>query len=110
MTSRDTQRYIIPKGWPKKSLAPHELAAVEALEEAGLAGEIETEPIGEFTYHKDLKHLCHVLVFPLFVTTQLDVWKESDQRHRHWMAADLAAQLVVEPDLADLLIDLEDLV
>ena len=39
ITSRTTGRWIIPKGWPQDGLAPHELAAVEAYEEAGLKGE-----------------------------------------------------------------------
>lgn len=35
ITSRDSGRWIIPKGWPMKKKEPHEAAAVEAWQEAG---------------------------------------------------------------------------
>ena len=34
VTSRETRRWIIPKGWPKKGKSPHRSAAREAFEEA----------------------------------------------------------------------------
>jgi 8-oxo-dGTP pyrophosphatase MutT (NUDIX family) len=37
VTSRETRRWIIPKGWPKKGKLPHHSAAREAFEEAGWA-------------------------------------------------------------------------
>ena len=36
VTSRETRRWIIPKGWPMERRAPHAAAAREALEEAGV--------------------------------------------------------------------------
>ena len=44
ITSRDTRRWVIPKGWPMKGLKPQDAAAVEAAEEAGLIGEVEGRP------------------------------------------------------------------
>jgi 8-oxo-dGTP pyrophosphatase MutT (NUDIX family) len=41
VTSRDTHRWVIPKGWPMKGRSPRGAAAVEASEEAGLLGKIE---------------------------------------------------------------------
>src|SRR5437867_8741378 len=38
VTSRETRRWIIPKGWPKKGKSPHHSAAREAFEEAGVVG------------------------------------------------------------------------
>jgi 8-oxo-dGTP pyrophosphatase MutT (NUDIX family) len=55
ITSRDTGRWIIPKGWPLKGKAPHKAAAREAREEAGLVGKIHRRPIGSFSYEKRLK-------------------------------------------------------
>jgi 8-oxo-dGTP pyrophosphatase MutT (NUDIX family) len=40
LTSRETGRWVIPKGWPSKGLKPREVAASEAYEEAGLVGSI----------------------------------------------------------------------
>jgi 8-oxo-dGTP pyrophosphatase MutT (NUDIX family) len=71
ITSRDTGRWIIPKGWPLKGKAPHKAAAREAREEAGLVGKIHRRPIGSFSYEKRLKGgkivVCEVQVFGLKV-------------------------------------------
>lgn len=72
ITSRGTKRWIIPKGWPKTGISPHDMAAREAKEEAGLTGNVSTELIGTYKYRKRL-HLfasvmCRVSVFPLPVT------------------------------------------
>jgi 8-oxo-dGTP pyrophosphatase MutT (NUDIX family) len=50
VTSRDTQRWIIPKGWPHKGKAPHDSAAREAFEEAGVLGVVEKRSVGSFRY------------------------------------------------------------
>ena len=40
ITSRETQRWVIPKGWPMQGLRPRDVASSEAFEEAGLVGRI----------------------------------------------------------------------
>ncbi len=52
VTTRQTKRWAIPKGWPAKKLKPCESAAREAYEEAGVRGTIGAKPIGTFTYEK----------------------------------------------------------
>lgn len=112
ITSRDTKRWVIPKGWPKAGLDPHELAAKEAVEEAGLIGEIETDPIGTYSYSKRLQFLssvtCRVTVFPLLVHTQRVHWREQRERTLAWMSPTEAAGSVLEPDLSRLLAALPD--
>ena len=54
VTSRETRRWVIPKGNPEEGLAPHALAAKEAYEEAGLVGVVGSEPVGAFRYAKRL--------------------------------------------------------
>jgi 8-oxo-dGTP pyrophosphatase MutT (NUDIX family) len=80
VTSRETGRWIIPKGWPKKRKAPYASAAREALEEAGVVGEIGRDPIGSYSYKKRLKSgavvACEVHVFPLEVKHQQKRWLE----------------------------------
>ena len=49
ITSRETGRFIIPKGWPMKGRADPEAAAIEAREEAGVVGKINRKPIGRYT-------------------------------------------------------------
>ncbi|MCB1509721.1 MAG: NUDIX domain-containing protein, partial [Hyphomicrobiaceae bacterium] len=52
VTSRDTGRWVLPKGWPMRGRTNWEAAAREAYEEAGLVGEIEKSPVGRFPYWK----------------------------------------------------------
>ena len=88
ITSRETRRWVIPKGWPMKGLAPHEAAAVEAIEEAGVEGEIQAGPLGSYRYLKRIKdnHTIpiQVIVFPLHVLSQGDQWKEKGERQLRW--------------------------
>jgi 8-oxo-dGTP pyrophosphatase MutT (NUDIX family) len=110
ITSRGTRRWIIPKGWPKPQLQPHELAAREAEEEAGLVGEIAADPIGSYTYRKRLHFFasadCRVVVYPLLVTAQYGHWPEQAERNLIWVPAPKAAGMVREPELAQLLASL----
>jgi 8-oxo-dGTP pyrophosphatase MutT (NUDIX family) len=109
ITSRETRRWILPKGWPMKGRAPHEAAVVEAYEEAGVTGEIDATPAGSYRYLKRMKRdeaiPIQVIVFPLQVTSQLDHWKEKDQRQFAWFRYQKAAALVVEPNLKRLIRD-----
>jgi 8-oxo-dGTP pyrophosphatase MutT (NUDIX family) len=107
ITSRGTKRWIIPKGWPKAQLRPHELAALEAEEEAGLLGDIASDPIGSYSYRKRLHFFssvtCRVLVFPLQVNAQEVRWPERGERELAWTTIVEAARMVNEPDLRRLL-------
>ena len=89
ITSRETRRWVIPKGWAEKGVAPHEQAAREAFEEAGLQGEIGVKPIGSYRYLKRLQGgqtvPCRVDVFPLTVDHRLDDWPEKGQREATWL-------------------------
>lgn len=104
VTSRGRGRWIIPKGWPEPALLPHELAAKEAFEEAGVVGRAEPRAIGEIAYAKRLSPRltvrCRADVFLLHVERQLDEWPEKSQRQRRWLAPREAARLVDDPDLA----------
>lgn len=107
VSSRETRRWVIPKGWPMKGRKPHATAAIEALQEAGLLGKIEKAALGAFHYHKRLKDgatlLCCVDVFPLRVVRQRKTWPEKSQRVTKWFPLIEAAQLVHEPELATLI-------
>ena len=54
ITSRETRRWVIPKGWPIKGRSSAKSAAREAFEEAGVVGKIGKAPIGVFAYDKAL--------------------------------------------------------
>ena len=117
ITSRETRRWVIPKGGRMVGKTDPQAAAVEAMEEAGVQGEIDPTAIGAFRYAKRLKsgvdRMCVVAVFPLKVLVQLGTWPEAVERERRWMPLKIAAASVIEPDLADLIrtfgtVELED--
>ena len=107
ITSRETRRWVIPKGGRMVGKTDPEAAAQEALEEAGVKGEIEGHSIGVFRYAKGMKdggqRQCVVSVYPLEVLIQLGAWPEAHQRERRWMTPADAADAVHEPDLAELI-------
>jgi 8-oxo-dGTP pyrophosphatase MutT (NUDIX family) len=107
VTSRETGRWVVPKGWPKKRKAPCVSAAREALEEAGVVGEVGRDPIGSYSYKKRLKSgaviACEVQVFPLEVKRQQKRWPEKEEREFHWFSPTEAAKAVQEPDLRDII-------
>ena len=107
ITSRETRRWVIPKGGRMAGKSDPQAAAIEAMEEAGVQGEIDPAAIGAFRYAKRLKNgderMCIVAVFPLKVLIQLGAWPEVAERERRWMSVADAASSVMEPDLADLI-------
>ena len=84
LTSRETRRWVIPKGWPMKKRKPAEVASQEAYEEAGLIGQIVGKrAFGSFHYGKLVGKeaiLCEVRVFLLREEQQLDDWPEKRER------------------------------
>ncbi len=110
VTSRETRRWVIPKGWPKKNLEPCQTAAEEAFEEAGVVGDVARQAIATFEYSKRLaeekRRQCRVDVFLLAVHEELDDWPEKDQRKRAWMTPGQAAMSVAEAGLIELLLKL----
>lgn len=107
VTSRETRRWVIPKGWAEEGLTPGGLAAKEAYEEAGAIGDVSPEPIGSYTYSKRLKNgsrvTCEVGVFQMTVDHLVQEWPERLQRERRWFTPEHAAGQVAETGLIDLL-------
>jgi 8-oxo-dGTP pyrophosphatase MutT (NUDIX family) len=106
VSTRQSKRWIIPKGWPIKGLTPSESAAREAFEEAGVTGKIGARSIGAFRYRKvengDDEAECEVKVFPLLVKRQSAIWPESDQRAVQWVDPEKAISLIAEPELKEI--------
>jgi 8-oxo-dGTP pyrophosphatase MutT (NUDIX family) len=109
ITSRNSKRWILPKGWPEAGLSAAENAAREAFEEAGVTGKVEAQPIGNYHYLKAKKDgggmPCSVDVFALAITKQLDDWPEKNMRELAWMPVERAALQVSEPGLRQVLRD-----
>jgi 8-oxo-dGTP pyrophosphatase MutT (NUDIX family) len=112
LTSRDTGRWVIPKGWPVRGLSPALSAAHEAREEGGIVGQLNERSIGRYHYQKRLTDgssvLCAVEVFAMEVDRQLKSWPERKERRTQWFALQEAAGAVDEPELAALIRALPD--
>lgn len=111
VTSRDSGRWIIPKGWPMKRRKPYETAAIEALQEAGVSGTVRKKPVGNYTYLKLLDDgdvaPCIVDVFQIEVTESAGKFKEKGERTLAWVSPDEAARRVREIELKSLLAEFQ---
>jgi len=109
ISSRDTGRWIVPKGWPMKKKKPHEAAAIEAWEEAGVKGTVRKAAVGRYTYLKFLDDgdIVPTIVdlFQIEITVQQEDFKEKGQRRIAWVEPDEAARRVRELELKTLLVD-----
>ncbi|MBB3391654.1 8-oxo-dGTP pyrophosphatase MutT (NUDIX family) [Rhizobium sp. BK275] len=109
VTTRDSGRWIIPKGWPMKKKKPHEAAAIEAWEEAGVRGTVSKHPVGRYTYLKELDDgdvvPCIVDIFQIEVEAAQNEFREVGQRVLDWVSPDEAARRVRELELKSLLVD-----
>ncbi len=106
VTSRETGRWIIPKGWTSKRLKDCKAAAREAREEAGVKGKILRDAIGAYRYFKrELGNGApiEVRVFLLKVSKRCKRWPEKHERRRAWFAIEAAAIKVSDPELSALI-------
>ncbi|KIC43799.1 NUDIX hydrolase [Ruegeria sp. ANG-S4] len=108
ITSRNTGRWIIPKGWPIDGLDGAGTARQEAWEEAGVrAMSVDPDPIGRFTYDKVLKdgsaQPVLTWIYHLEVKDLAEDYPEVGQRNRVWLSPAIAAERVQEHELRDLL-------
>ena len=106
ITSRDTGRWVVPKGNPIPGLAPHDAAAQEAWEEAGVRGYPCAAPLGRYGYLKRRRRGdsdAVVTLYPLAFVEQTADWPEKAQREVRWFGLPAAAQAVTEPQLKHLI-------
>ena len=102
VTSRNSGRWILPKGWPMHKQTPAQAAATEAWEEAGLTGKTYDRCLGVYTYQKMKNKQTFpvvTLVYPMRVTNVHSEWPEAHQRRRRWVSLKKAADKVAEPEL-----------
>lgn len=102
ITSRTGRRWVIPKGWIESGKTPAITALSEAWEEAGVEGQLSSDPIGQYTYEKAGRSYL-VTVFVLEVTQEHEDWPEADERTRDWVTLDEALTRIEEPELRDIL-------
>lgn len=113
VTSRETKRWVIPKGWPWPDISKSKAAAGEAWEEAGVTGNVRKGRIGSYRYDKRKGEMAlpvTVFVYLLEVTAVARRWPEHGQRRRAWFSPEKAADAVNEPELKELLLGMGTIV
>ncbi len=107
VSTRDTGRLILPKGWPEPDRQDYETAATEAYEEAGVIGKTDPHALGTFSSYKGRsdgsKEPTKVLVFKLQFEKQLSEFPELGQRQCLWLPFSEAVEHANENSLKQFL-------
>ncbi|KAM7271329.1 hypothetical protein ACFE04_030543 [Oxalis oulophora] len=101
---------LFPKGGWENDETREEAALREALEEAGVRGDIK-HFLGEYHFKsKSLQDeftpegLCKAAMFSMFVTEELQSWPEDTTRERSWLATSVALECCRHPWMRDALV------
>jgi len=97
VTNSAQTRWIIPKGQPKSNMPRHDVAVMEAMEEAGVIGSC-FPGLRATCHHKGEKTLS---IYPLKVTTLLKKWPEMGWRKRAVLPIDKALRMISDPELSE---------
>ena len=98
ITSSSGKRWVIPKGLIDPGETAAQAAVRETREEAGVAGVLRQDPVGQYRYAKWGAD-CEVEVYLLRVTEKLDRWPDRGLRARGWFALADAIPRLRERDL-----------
>lgn len=102
ITSRNKKNWIIPKGIIEIGLSPQQSAVKEALEEAGVSGNLIDKLFDEYTYEK-WGGKCRVKVYLLHVEKVHKNWEEKNIRGRKWLSINKAIKKINKKELVKLL-------
>ena len=83
ITSKDTGRWVIPKGNIRRREASFRAAQREALEESGVSGKIRKTTVGHYRYPKDGEMALMVAVHLLKCSEETDAFAEQDSAARY---------------------------
>ncbi len=107
ITSRDTGRWIVPKGWIEDDEDGATAAEREAWEEAGVIATAIDSDLGTYDYMKIRPQrgdvLCTVDIHLLRLEEERGRWPEYKQRKRKWVRLREALDVIEEPGLVDAL-------
>lgn len=106
ITNKKRDKWGIPKGIIENNVSASESARKEAYEEAGIRGEILKPSAGKYSIKKwDGK--CHIKVFAMRVTEELEEWPEDILRERKWSSIEEAAEKINNKKLRDIILNLD---
>ncbi len=102
ITSSSKLHWVVPKGILEPGMTPWHSAAKEALEEAGVDGEVSSQPLGSYDYEK-WGATCVVNVYPLAVKSLVsdEAW-EGESRQCRWLPAQEASVYLKQRELGQM--------
>ncbi len=103
ITSRDRQKWVIPKGGISNGMTPPASAAKEAWEEAGIIGRVDVKKLGTYKYRKRGK-IYQVQIYLMPVEMVCEEYPEAGQRQRQWLDFNKAIMLVKQASLQRIII------
>jgi 8-oxo-dGTP pyrophosphatase MutT (NUDIX family) len=108
LVTSSSGRWILPKGWPIQSKSAPETALTEAWEEGGVKkGKVSRRPLGSFIALKTTvsgdEEPCLLRVFAVKVQKTVDDYPEAEHRNRIWVSPQVAATMVDEDGLREIL-------
>ncbi|MBH8552005.1 NUDIX hydrolase [Nostocaceae cyanobacterium CENA357] len=98
ITSRDRQKWVIPKGGISNGMSPPASAAKEAWEEAGVIGQVNINKLGTYKYRKRGKSY-QVQIYLMPVEMVCEEYPEVGKRQRQWLDFTKAIMLVKQASL-----------
>ncbi len=100
VSSRDGDRWVLPKGRPKSGLSRRALARLEAWEEAGVDGIFKpVRPINVFIRRGARRQSLRL--YPLRVHSLAEDWPEQQDRQRCLVSAFEAQRMLSDPGMVD---------
>jgi len=95
-TKPNKKNWIFPKGQIEMGMTAQASAAKEALEEAGVVGEVSNVVFDDYQQHK-WGGQTQVKVYLLSVTALLDRWQDMRERDRRIFSLDEALDIIHQP-------------
>jgi 8-oxo-dGTP pyrophosphatase MutT (NUDIX family) len=102
ITSSNNENWIVPKGSIPNRMSPHESAAKEAWEEAGVIGQVNPNHFGSYKYRKNGK-IYRVNMYSLPVEAEVETYPEAGKRVKRWVKLQEAVKQVKRPSLKRIL-------
>ena len=95
VSSRDGDRWVLPKGRPKSGMSRRALARLEAWEEAGLTGSFEPVRPIDVTIRRSARRQA-VRLYPMRVSEVAPWWPERGDRHRRILSPNEAQSILTD--------------
>ena len=101
-SAKETQ-WMIPKGTIKADIRPAESARIEALEEAGILGDVLSGFKGSYNYETKNGEVQKIYTYFMKVTYEMKNWGEKGQRRRIWVAFENIREYLNEQGLVEII-------